>query len=109
MARKIVVGFGVVWVICFGMTLTLSRTFGAAHVGTTRYCGEMLKGHLLGPTSFVIVTNDALIYFAIALRIVQMFPEESGHLKKRFGLFGTANALPTLSRALLHDSQAYFL
>ncbi|KAF5309007.1 hypothetical protein D9619_013549 [Psilocybe cf. subviscida] len=108
MARRIVVGFAVVWLICFGMTLTLSRTFGAAHIGTTKYCGEMLKGHLLGPTSFVIVTNDALIYFAIAWRIVQMFPEESGHLKKRFGL-GTANALPTLSKALLHDSQAYFL
>ncbi|KAF5309040.1 hypothetical protein D9619_013553 [Psilocybe cf. subviscida] len=69
----------------------------------------MLKGRLLGPTSFVIMTNDALIYLAVAWRIVQMFPEESGHLKKRLGLIGTADALPTLSRALLHESLAYFL
>jgi hypothetical protein len=109
MAKKIVVGFGIVWLICFGMALTIWSTFGAAHVGTTHYCVEMVKGHLLGSMLFVVAANETLIYLAIALRIMQMFPTESGSVTRRLRLIGTASSLPKFSKALLHDSQTYFL
>ncbi|KAF8965390.1 hypothetical protein BDZ97DRAFT_1625731, partial [Flammula alnicola] len=106
MNKYIVTFFSAVWLATAGMISTFAKTFSAAHVGPTRFCGESVKGNLLGPTSLVLVANDGLVYFAIAYRIIQMFPSGSDTLQARFNLLAFGRSLPLLSKALIKGQSA---
>ncbi|KDR70190.1 hypothetical protein GALMADRAFT_43546, partial [Galerina marginata CBS 339.88] len=109
MKRIIIAFFGTTWLAAIAMILTFSKTFMATPVENTHFCGESIRGHFLGPTSFVLVTNDVLIYLAIAYRIHEMFLASDTSVRRRFNVLAFGTSLPVLSKALLQDSQSYFL
>ena len=108
MSKIIIVVYGMLWLSVVGMLLTIPFTFTAAHIATTQYCAESVHGHLLGPTTIIIVVNHAMIYAAITYRIFSMLPGSSNSQKLTV-LLTFGKTLPYISRLLLRDSQLYFL
>lgn len=110
MHRGVVVIYGTMWLGVVGMLGTIPRTFTAAPIAGTEYCGELVQGHLLGPIWIVFNVNNILVYAAIAYRIFGMFVMDdnpSGSALSILFTFGTA--LPIVSQALLKGSQLYFV
>lgn len=109
MQRAVVISFGASWLAAIAMILTFSKTFSAVHIENTQFCVEQVHGRFLGPTSFVLVANDVFIYCAIAFRIYTMFLNSHTPIRQRFDILAFGTSLPALSRALMQDSQLYFL
>ena len=86
MSKIIIVVYGMLWLSVVGMLLTIPFTFTAAHIATTQYCAESVHGHLLGPTTIIIVVNHAMIYAAITYRIFSMLPAPQMAPNSRFCL-----------------------
>ncbi|KAF9482376.1 hypothetical protein BDN70DRAFT_930069 [Pholiota conissans] len=107
MHKGIVVFYGILWLAVLAMLLTLPETFTAVHIATTGYCIESMKGPFLGPTTIILMVNDALVYGAIAYKIFSMFAETTPDAKFSIVTFG--RSLPVISKALLKDSQLYFM
>ncbi|KAF8972545.1 hypothetical protein BDZ97DRAFT_1692232 [Flammula alnicola] len=110
MNRIIVTFYGLLFLAVIGMLLTIPQTFTTAHIATTQYCGESLHGPLLGPAGIVLIVNDALVYCAIAYRIFHMFLSDSETTTRaKFSQLAFGTSLPIISKALMMDSQLYFL
>lgn len=109
MRRLIVVFYGLLWLSVVGMLLTLPQTFTAVHIATTQYCGESMHGSLLGPTTVILMANDTLVYAAIAFKILTMFASDAPSRTRLTTLVTFGKSLPIVSRALLKDSQLYFM
>ncbi|KAF4620507.1 hypothetical protein D9613_000987 [Agrocybe pediades] len=100
--------YGILWLATVGISVTFNMTFTAEHLGPTNYCLEGVKNHFLLPLAIVILTNDILIYVAITYRLYNLFYDiESSTGQKLKLLLGTS--LPAFSKAVLQDSQLYFL
>ena len=108
--KYIIVAYGVLWLSVVGMLLTLPFTFTAVHIATTQYCGESMHGNLLGPTTIILMVNDTMVYGAIACKIFSMFvASDAPRGTKLQTLLTFGKSLPIVSRALLKDSQLYFM
>ncbi|KJA21923.1 hypothetical protein HYPSUDRAFT_202618 [Hypholoma sublateritium FD-334 SS-4] len=109
-SKIIIVAYGILWLSVVGMLLTIPFTFTAVHIATTQYCGESMHGDLLGPTTVILMVNDTMVYAAIAYKIFAMFvPTDAPRGTKLTTLLTFGKTLPLVSRALLKDSQLYFM
>lgn len=107
MNKFIIIFYGLLWLAVLGMLLTLPETFTAVHIAKTGYCGESIKGPFLGPTTVILMVNDAVVYGGIAHKLFRMYAETTPNAKFSFLTFG--RTLPIFSKALLKDSQLYFM
>ncbi|KAF4609587.1 hypothetical protein D9613_012278 [Agrocybe pediades] len=101
--------YGLLWLSVVGVSGTFAKTFSATHLGPTRYCLESVNDKYLQPLAIILLTNDTLIYIGITYRLYTLFLdiESSTQQKLKLVVFGTS--LPIFSKAVLQDSQLYFL
>lgn len=112
----IIAFFGVTWLSTVAMSGTLFVTFGATHIGnadfTSKYCHDQFiaQNFLIGTLS-VLLTNDLLIYIAIAYRIYRIFLdyEFEGGWQRRLVILFFGASLPVGSKIVLLESQMYCL
>ncbi|KDR79259.1 hypothetical protein GALMADRAFT_137131 [Galerina marginata CBS 339.88] len=109
MKRTIIAFFGIGWLASFALMLSLSISYTATHIENTNFCQEKFRGHFLGPTSLVLALNDIFMYSAIVYRIYGMYSDSGTTVRQRLGIFAFGTSLPALSKALIKDSQLYFL
>ncbi|KJA25960.1 hypothetical protein HYPSUDRAFT_64187 [Hypholoma sublateritium FD-334 SS-4] len=109
-SKIIIVVYGILWFSVVGMLLTIPFTFTAVHIATTQYCVESIRGHLLGPTTIILMVNDTMVYVAIAYAVLSMFVAKDAPCgTKLTTLLTFGKPLPIFSRALLKDNQLYFM
>ncbi|KAF9482373.1 hypothetical protein BDN70DRAFT_791179, partial [Pholiota conissans] len=111
MHKLVIVFFGFAWIAVTGILCTIPWTFTAVHIATTGYCMETIIAPFLGPTTIIVMLNDSLVYSATAYRIYCMFrnSEVTNTSAKISFLVSFGKTLPLISRALLKDSQLYFI
>ncbi|KAG6918422.1 hypothetical protein DXG01_014601 [Tephrocybe rancida] len=111
--KKIVIGFFfALWLSVFAGSITVALVGGSDSLGPTDYClAKPLKPYI-GVSPVALLINDTCVFLAISWRLmnVSRMPEQESkaHISpiKRFVLGG---GLPSLSRALFQDGQAYYL
>ncbi|KAF8908160.1 hypothetical protein CPB84DRAFT_1767454 [Gymnopilus junonius] len=81
--------FGIAWLGTVAMSGTFYKTFSAEHIG-----------RLLAPAVILLFVNDVLVYAAITWKVV-------GGQRIWYWILGMP--LPVWSRAVLQDSQVYYL
>ncbi|KAF9563003.1 hypothetical protein CPC08DRAFT_761139 [Agrocybe pediades] len=99
---------GLAWLATVGISVTVTQTFTAGHLGPTNYCLEGVQGNLLQALSIILLLFDVLIYIAITYRVYTLFVDRASSAEQKVKLvLGTS--LPIFSKAVMQDSQLYFL
>ncbi|KAG6918421.1 hypothetical protein DXG01_014600 [Tephrocybe rancida] len=111
--KKVVIGFFfILWLSVVAGSITLALVGGSDSLGPTDYCLAKPEKPFIVVSPVALLINDTCVFLAISWRLMgdsQMPEQESGaHISpiKRFILGG---GLPSLSRALFQDGQAYYL
>ncbi|PPR01380.1 hypothetical protein CVT24_006218 [Panaeolus cyanescens] len=103
--------FGFMWVAVVGScAATVVASTAALEIGSTGYCVmyTQTKSYSTAP-AVVVLANDSLMFLAIVYKVFQCSMTSSSDVKTSVKTFLFGSSLPTLSKALLQNGQAYFL
>ncbi|KAF9047785.1 hypothetical protein BJ165DRAFT_1527046 [Panaeolus papilionaceus] len=109
--RLLILFFGLTWlaVVAACAVQIMAATTGTS-IGPTKYCIQysQAKPYSAAP-AIVVLVNDTLMFLAVVYKVLQCSMDSSSNIKTGFKTFVFGTSLPTLSKALLQNGQAYFL
>jgi len=100
--------FFIMWLAVVGGSITPIFGVGATNIGPTDFCINSRLENYVSAACIVPLVNDTLIFIATSWRLWKnAYVDQSIHNNIQVMVFG--RHLPSFSRALLKDGQAYYL
>ncbi|KAJ3512647.1 hypothetical protein NLJ89_g3403 [Agrocybe chaxingu] len=109
----VVIFFGLCWLVVVSTAALVPRIFAdsVVHILPTKYCVELLysSSRSLKPTSLAVMVYDVFVFFATSYRFYQLYSAEGTSIPKGLKIAFFGASMPAFSKALLHQSQVYYL
>ncbi|CAA7262491.1 unnamed protein product [Cyclocybe aegerita] len=110
---RIVVFFGLCWLVVVSTAALVPLIFADSvmHILPTKYCVELLysRSRSLKPTSLAVMVYDVFVFFATSYRFYQLYSAEGTSIPKGLKIAFFGASMPAFSKAMLHQSQVYYL
>ncbi|KAF9553164.1 hypothetical protein CPC08DRAFT_697996 [Agrocybe pediades] len=105
---KVVAFFFFMWLAVIAASITPSTGVSVMNIGTSHYCTNSGLAPYVAAAGIIPFVNDTLVFFATSWRLWQnAYVTQSIQNNVKVMVFG--HHLPSFSRALLKDGQAYYL
>ncbi|KAF8898046.1 hypothetical protein CPB84DRAFT_1681667 [Gymnopilus junonius] len=106
--KFVVAFFAFMWLAVVAGCITVTQGVTGANIGTTDYCLNVSLEGYVSAAAIVPLVNDTLVFLAITFRLMANAHRDY-NLKDGMRTLVYGDYLPSFSRALLQDGQAYYL
>jgi len=100
--------FAFMWLAVLAGCLTMPQGIAGTNIGPTEYCTIASFQPYVSAATLIPLVNDTLVFLAISWRLMRNAHAENS-LGTKFRTLAFGHYLPSLSKALLQDGQAYYL
>lgn len=102
--------FAVLWLGVVGGTITIIEGVHGAHQGPTQFCINDVDHEYIVASTIANLINDTMVFLAITYRFGKT--NASANLRRKgrgIRKYINGDSLPAFSRAMLQNSQVYYL
>jgi len=106
--KPVVAFFGFMWIAVLAGNLTGPWGIVGTKIGSTNYCMITHVEPYVASASIITLVNDTLVFLAITWRLMRHAHVDNS-IRTGIKVLAFGEYMPTLSKALLQDGQAYYL
>ncbi|KDR82533.1 hypothetical protein GALMADRAFT_87907 [Galerina marginata CBS 339.88] len=108
--KFVVAFFGLTWLGVLGGSVTIIEGVTGTHLGPTPFCLNIVAHEYIVTSSIAGLINDLTVFAAITYKFGRANIDASGKsTSKGVSTFFNGDSLPAFSKAMLQDSQVYYL